>query len=396
MKVAEPTTPRICVPGPAECESLAELLALTFGLPVALAHTLIEMHGPDGARVVLRRHEVAAGLLLDRAGQCWGGRIVPAALISGVAVALHARRQGLAGALLRASLADLRLDGVAVAVLYASNDAMYRGMGFEHAGLSLTVEAPPEAFCTSAPRELPPVIALHDSDLARVLYRSEMVRQDGSLDRTEAAWAHIAGEHLDSPAEWLAVPGPEGTLRGYLAYTLSGTGQDRHATVTDFVAADPQAAAALRAVLSRLGPLVRKVRLNTAPDDLVWWGLTHPVPTPLRAQPWMLRVLDPVRAVSKWGFPAAADARLSVTWRDPLFPEDDGDYTLAVSNGRGRLSRGGGGGLPMSPRPLAALLAGRASARTLRLAGTGTWSAAHDTLLESVFVFRNAWMRDRF
>jgi len=285
---------------------------------------------------------------------------------------------------------------VATAILYASNDAIYRGLGFEHAGLSLTVSAAPAAFARPAQTALPPVIQLQDADLARMVYRRSMRHQDGALDRSEAAWAHIAGEHLETPAEWLAVPGPNGTLRGYLSYTLGGAGVDRMATITDFVAVDAEAARALQAMLARLGPMVQRVQLNSAPDDLVWWGLTHPLGPPLRAQPWLLRVLDPSRAVSTWGFSAHVDAAVSIRWTDPLFPDDDGDHRLVVSHGRGRWEAGGGGELPLSPRALAALLTGRASARTLRLAGTGRWSEAQDAQLDRIFVRRNAWMRDRF
>ena len=374
----------------------SELLAHTFGLPSELALALLDLHGPEDTRVIAQRGELVAGLMLERVGQVWGQRVVPTALISGVAVRLHARRQGLAGHLLRSSLADMREAGMATAVLYASNDAMYRSMGFEHAGLSLTVSAPPAAFARPGQVERLPVVRLKDPLPARRLYHRSMVHQDGALDRGEAGWATIAGEHLESVSEWIALPGPDNELRGYLCYRLTGVGPDRRATITDFVATDADAVATLQAVVSRMGPLVSEVRLNTSPDDLLWWGLTHPLGPPLRAQPWLLRVLDPARAISSWGFSSSISGQLSVRWRDPLFPEDDGDHELVVDRGRGRWQPGGAGTLPLSPRPLAALLTGRANARTLRLSGTGRWSEEQDALLDGIFARRDAWMRDRF
>ncbi len=93
-------------------------------------------------------------------------------------------------------------------------------------------------------------------------------------------------------------------------------------------------------------------------EDLALF-LNRCLPGPAKSQPWMLRVLDPVRAVAARGFaPGESTTAFAVSGTG---------YRLEVADGRGQLSVVPAEGLPdVHPRGLALLYAGAAQGRLAR------------------------------
>ena len=376
-----------------EAEAYAELLTISFGLAPDQADRLVQEHLPDSVRVAVADGAVMAGLLTDRQAQSWGGRLVPVACIVGVAVAPESRRQGWAFHLLRAVLGEHRTQGTALAALYANNPQLYRSLGFEQAGLRWVAKVSPAQVGGTATAAVVRRLTPQDLPAMKAIYRQVVLnRRDGALERSDRRWRRALGLQSEGRPWWVGAFDDSGALTGYIVWRGQGTIPKLSAVVLDFVAGSVAAATALRGVLSQLSSTVQSIELATAPDDpALWWADSA---RPHLMERLFIRVLEPAGAVGQWGFPAAVDQALHGTWADPIFPDGDGPFTLEVSSGRGAWTQGGPGGARLTPRALAALLAGRVAPAELAILdgpslGSGTpWSA--------VFPRRSVWMRDPF
>lgn len=74
--------------------------------------------------------------------QWWGGRLLPASGIAGVAVEPELRGRGIARSVLQALLAGARERGAVVANLFCTSTAVYHALGFEVGGSLRTVDLP--------------------------------------------------------------------------------------------------------------------------------------------------------------------------------------------------------------------------------------------------------------
>jgi len=84
-------------------------------------------------------------LRVRRFRQFFGGRVVPMGGVASVAVDPYARGKGVASGLLDASLEAMRADGQAVSALFTTVPALYRGRGWERAGVVERAEVPIDA-----------------------------------------------------------------------------------------------------------------------------------------------------------------------------------------------------------------------------------------------------------
>jgi len=381
-------------PGLGEAEAYAELLWQSFGLDQAFCEALVERHFPDRVRVFVDEGRVLGGLFADPQGQSWGGRVVPAVCIGGVAIDPTMRRRGVATRLLTAVLDEFRSAGTPLAVLHASNHALYRKLGFEHAGLRQVVSFHPRDL-TGDPRACTVERVGPDGHAAlKALYNSAVLpHRDGALLRSDLRWQRALALDRGGSAWCVATRDSRGHLTGYAAWTTDGRLPGLTARLGDVVATTAASAAALRGVLAQLEATVSSIHTAIAPDDPLWWHLQHPRATPVSTDAFLVRVLDPLRAVARWGFPNTT-ATASFTWSDPRFPQHDGAYTLRVRDGRGTLEPSRGGGPTLGPRGLTALLSGRVS--PLQLPVLDLLDGAPSEAWARVFPRRTAYLRDMF
>ncbi len=381
-----------------EAVRFAEILAESFGVPSERAEHLVQDHLPDRIRVILADGVVRGGLFVDPQAQSWGGRAVSAVCIGAVAIDPADRRRGFATALLSAVLLESRARGTALAVLHASNHALYRSLGFEHAGLRWVFQVRPTDIVghprAANVRRLTPA----DRPQMEALYTSAVApHRDGALLRSDLRWERALGLDRDDKPWWVGAFDHQDRLAGYVVWTSSGRMPDRVVHVGDFVATTAEAGDALRGVLAQLEATVARVELAVAPDDPLFWHLRHPHGTTLSSEAFLVRVLDPSRAVAAWGFPESATGAVRFEWHDPLFLEDDGQVSVQVDSGQGRWSVEAVSGSPTSalgPRGLTALLCGRAAPAELS-ALTGETVDLAEPWVE-LFPRRSVWLRDMF
>jgi predicted acetyltransferase len=281
------------------------------------------------------------------------GGEVGASGITGIGVRPDHRRRGILRQMMDWLLDDARNRGEPVAILLASEAAIYQRFGFGQGTTTSSFSFDPAtiAFRETVDLEAAGRIRMVDTDEATDLFASiyERVRPDlpGAVDRIEPKWRlWLVGD-----AEWMqrgqgikyrAVFEVDGEPRGYAIYRIDSswgaTGPGSTMNVLEVTGVDPVAEQALwqwllsmdlvRTVAGRRGPVphplqhwvVEPRRLGLVVNDGVW-----------------LRILD---------LPAALTARTYVGSRSLVFEVTDdmidsnaGRWRLAVTDGQAEVAR---------------------------------------------------------
>ncbi len=348
-------------------EAAWRLSAVTFGY--ADESRPEDLHFTTPGRTTWGVYDDAGTLIAkatDREQQHWfGGRLVPATGIAGVAVVPESRGRGVARRLLTRLLHHARDRGAAISSLYPTTLTPYRRLGWEEVG-ALTLTAWPTATVASAARS--PELSFRaatDEDLPRLstLYREAAEQSAGLMDRSGPA-RPLAEYH----GVTVAVD-PDGTVVGYAAWNR-GSGYEASGTVTvdDLFGAD---AAAVSGLLWTIGGWA-----SVAPTAILRLPPDHPAPllfpstggTVHERHPWMLRIVDAAAAFAARGYPGFVDGAIDLSLVDTECPWNAGDHRLVLADGAAHLEPGGTGRVRMTARGLAAWYAGIAPA-TLRRAG---------------------------
>ena len=267
----------------------------------------------------------------------WGGRRLPAAGVSGVAVAPESRGGGLARAMLGAVLARARERGAAVSTLHPTVSAVYRSAGWEVGGMLHAADL--DTASLPRPRgdegvELRPGGA-DDSSAVTDLYERLARERDGLLTRR--------GGFFDEPPllapDAVSLAYEDGVLTGALVLDRGrGYGPDARLDVRQLLAVTPAAARALVGVLAGWRTVARTVRVPLLAGDAVSAVLPLERVTDPGTTAWMLRPVDVVRAVEARGWPAHVRGRVSFRLVDALAPWNDGAWELQIEDGSGSLS----------------------------------------------------------
>jgi len=272
-----------------------------------------------------------------------GGQMLPAAGVSWVSVLPTYRRRGVLSSLMRRQLADVRDRHEPLAVLWASESAIYSRYGYGRASwyLDFTVNRGDGALAKTAPaddglrlRIADPASAL--GALAKV-FDNVLHARPGLFARNEAWWQSAIYDPADhregaSPLHCLLAEDDSGP-RGYALYSAVARWEEfipsNVLTVRELMAADPAASAALSAdLLSR--DLTSEFRLRRRPvDDPLLYQLADP----RRARPQLtdglwVRIIDVPGALTGRRYAAPVDVVLEV--RDDLLPSNAGRWRLTV------------------------------------------------------------------
>ncbi len=223
----------------------------------------------------------------------WIGRArVPVAGIAGVTTRLDVRGQGLAGALLRDTLAFLRGEGYGLTALLAPDPRCYRRLGWEHAGLHAHLIAParhlprrgePRRVRLATPADIPAMSALYDAASREVtgscirdarrwdyLWRLQHDRFVACFDEVEG---YALCEQREQEAGDLTVAeivAATERARAALVSQLAGMarGGKVHYTGARRVAEDSGLAVRCATIVEEPGPMFRVVDLARALHDL--------------------------------------------------------------------------------------------------------------------------------
>ena len=335
--------------------------------------------------------------------QWWHGRSLPAAGVANVVVAPEERGRGTGRALMDALVTEVGAQGYPLSVLYPATATVYRRVGYELAGAQYQVSMPARALRSLLPPDVPagpPPPALRrvgpddaaeiDAVVGRV---HELARACGPVTFD----VEVSRRQLDDEDLFCYLADD-----GFLAYGWSGGHSEIQ--IYNLVAGSAATARALWSVIASHDSMAGTVRAFVGPADPVSWLTAEPDVSLARRYPWMLRVVDAEAAIAGRGFPAAAEAAVTLRLADELRPANAGLWELEISGGKGALLRHptqpvpeppAAGPLTLGARGFAALYAGTPVA-TLRVAGLAAGGdPAGDAALDGAFAAA-AYMLDYF
>jgi predicted acetyltransferase len=261
--------------------------------------------------------------------------------VSWVSVLPTHRRRGILTALKRQQLEDIASEGHPLAMLTASESAIYGRFGYGIASSFMTLEIDRLYGRFAPPRELVGRLRLLEHEPGRealaAVYDRVRRSQPGAVRRDPWYWQWLLNNpHVplegQGPRFYLAYETPDGAIEGAAHYRIKGEWTDGLPNGTlvlrELYAATPEAYAALWSHCLNVD-LVRTVRaINRPVDDPIRWVLADPRRlrvTALSDDLW-LRVLDVPRALAARRY-SARDA-LTLEVHDAFRSETAGRYVL--------------------------------------------------------------------
>jgi predicted acetyltransferase len=328
-----------------ELHSAFQLAALAFGEHGSLPDQQASAELPDDRRWYGAFD--GSGRLIGTAEdlfheQWWGGRLVAAADVAGVAVLPESRGSGAARAMLKLLLEGAYERGAAVSALYPTVSPVYRASGWATTGYLRTAEVPTAGLTTAGrpsgqlhTRPADPAGA--DQPLVYELYNQLAGTREGLLKRRDESFPEQGWPRgLDGMS--LAFDGHR--LVGYASWSR-GTGyrSDAVLDVTDLLAVSDDAARTLIGVLSGWRSVTPTVRLRPLAFDAASRLIPWETATKVDARPWMHRPVDVARAVSSRGWPPGCSGTVRFHLHDAVASWNDGAWQLEVADGEASLTR---------------------------------------------------------
>jgi predicted acetyltransferase len=324
----------------------------------------------------------------------YGGRLVPACGVAGVAVAVEMRGQRVAQDLLTHLLAEARARGAVISTLYGTTPVPYRRLGYEEIGALHTWALPTLALAgLRVPAGLTTRAATGaDVPVIADVYRRVARAGKGVKDRRDNP--EILGDYHGTS---LAIDA-DGIVQGFCTWDRSGGyGADGVVAVEDLVALTAPALTALLALIGTWAPVAPRLLLSLPPGDPAFALIPATVGVPHARRPWMLRVIDVAGAVAARGWPAYVHGSADLAIDDPVCPWNSGEFRLIIEGGTGRLEPGGTGAIRIGPRGLAALYAGGTTIDAMCRSGLlGAEAVTGNTFLEAVTAGPAPVLRDYF
>lgn len=359
-----------------ELPAVWDVFVRSFDFPQDRFEEFVGRSGPERVLASFAGGRVVAGSRMVPFGQWFGGRRVPMAGYSPVAVAPEQRGRGLGRAVTVGQYENMRDRGEVAAGLFPSSPALYRSVGFELAGGYVDRRIPSHHL--GAIRGGEDVVVrpgtADDVSAVRACYDRVAPTRHGHLDRPEEMWrrkvpADLAGLHL-YVVDDVSTAAP--VVAGYAAYRHQKTRPPYEYAVrlVELISEDPDVSAALWRVVGSSGTQAPHVFVTGPPDDPVFLRLPMADPRSVRSEiRWMIRLIDAAGAVAARGYRSSATARVELDIRDVDAPWNAGRWVLDVSEGSAELRPGGAGTVETTIGGLSSIWAGYASARTLATAG---------------------------
>ncbi len=356
--------------------------------------------------------ELVASLVLYPLQAFVRGQLVAATGIGSVAVSPEHRRRGVAEALLRATLRELRQRGDALCLLYAFRSDFYRRFGWSLIERTNLLSLPPASLPASEEARRVRRLRLPDRPAIVELYERH-ARETGhfALARRPEWWEKRLWSY---EGDWVVYEGRRrGQIEGYLQYQVdAGDGPWKLVvTVNEFVASTPAAHRGLWGHLHALRDQAIEV-VACVPGDSLWLTQIADAGN-LRGElklgvhrsaghlgyGAMLRLVDVKGALEAMPLAPHARGELALEVSDPLLPQNARAWRLTARDGRlnVRPERAGGNGrsLPRLAAPveaLAAIVAGALSPVTAAEGGLVEDARGAAEMAESWFRARPAFL----
>jgi predicted acetyltransferase len=257
--------------------------------------------------------------------------------------------------------------------LYPAQTELYRGTGFEVAGVYTYRTFPTRSLHHLRPSGAVRVRTGTTDDVPAIkdCYRRFAPTQNGWLDRPDVWWENILpAEKIGTEQFLYVVDGPDGAIDGYVRYRHAKA--DPHGytiQVAELCTEQPDVALAVWRMLGTSSTQAELVRASGPPE--------HPLLLLLPDQDlkttdeirWMLRVIDAPAAIDARGFPPAVSMTVDLEIADRQCDWNAGRWQLMVEDGNGTLTKGGDGDVQLTINALSTLYSGYASATVLRQTG---------------------------
>lgn len=321
------------------------------------------------------RGEIAAASHIRPFAQWFGGRPVPLAGYSPVAVLPEHRGKGLGRAVTVGQYADARERGEVIAGLYPAALSLYRAVGFECAGSYVARRFPAQELQSISPDRAVEVRRGTVDDVGAVhrCYAATAPGRDGTLARDERWWARSLPTDLAETMLYVVDdPDHPGELAGYSIHRF-GPGRrpyDHSVAVTEVRADDPDVVKALWRVVASSGAQAPDLDVVGPAEDDLFLLADRASPLAVRNEiRWMLRLIDLPGAFAARGWPAHATARIELHVQDQQAPWNDGNWTIEIADGAATAAPGGAGTVEATIGGLSSWWSGYASATRLARLG---------------------------
>lgn len=378
----------------AEDEKLGELLCYCFNFPPSQWPNYRDRLNLENFRVIRQNGEIAAGLGIYQMGQWFGEKSVPMAGIAAVGVAPEYRGKNVALTLLTNTIRELYDRGVPISTLYPATQRLYRKVGYEQAGSRCVWEVP-TASINKRDRTLPihPVKTLQP-EIFQDIYCQQAKQNNGNLDRNSGIWQAFLASKNDVVYAYFV--GEQTQPQGYIIFSQKIEGNTSYLQVWDWVALTPSAIECLWTFIADYRSQIDDVRWYAGAIDPRLLLLPEQTAKLNRSELWFLRVIDLQKALTWRGYPQLIEAELHLAVKDDLIAENDGNFILTVTKGKGEVTRGGRGELQLDISSLAPLYTGLFT--PLQLKVTGKLEATNEAIITAtqMFVGSHPWMPDFF
>jgi predicted acetyltransferase len=334
----------------ADLDAISDLLELVFQESSTESRRAAEQSTIEPDRSLIAEHNgrvVGHATALTR-DLTVPGAVLAAAHVTGVGVAPTHRRQGILSAMMRQQLEQVAAAGrEPVAVLWASESAIYPRFGYGPASVRLSMEIANREVRFTRPPATPPTGHLRmikPADAAEELAAVfERVRADrvGFSSRTEKWWKYLLTEHS---GEHDGQTGPRGVLyeddrgpAGYALWRAEGKwnewGPNGVVGVRELVADGPEAYEAIWRFLLGID-LTRTVKIwQAAVDEPVQYLVDDPRRLGRHYLDGLwVRLVDLPAALEARQYTTSVDVVADVT--DPLIPANQGRWRLAGGPGK--------------------------------------------------------------
>lgn len=383
------------VSSPKDAQQLGELLSQCFGDSFNNWQPYFDRIGQDNFRLIRQGGQVVGGLGIYSMGQWYGGQIVPMAGIAAVGIAPEYRGTGAAYELMRRTLQELHTQGVPISALYAATQVLYRKVGYEQGGSRCCWELP-TATIQLRDRALPLQRVMSVSyEIFQDLYTQQAQVNNGHLARNQGIWKGV----VEPPKEqtlYAYFIGSQNQPEGYITFTQRPETDSLLITIKDWVVLTAAAARRFWTFLADHRSQVNRVRWFSSPMDSLTLLLPEQAAQLHEQERWMFRVIDVPKALEKRGYPIGIETELHLHIQDDLFPQNNGNFILKVSSGRGEVIPGGKGEFQLDVRGLASLYTSLFTPEQLQRIGyleTTTEALSRATQL---FSGSSPWMPDFF
>lgn len=270
-----------------------------------------------------------------------GGTLIPAPSVSWVAVSPSHRRRGILTTLMRRQLSDLRERGEALAILMASESAIYGRFGYGIASQSVNYTIEKRFARLTQPWDGAGRLRIIEHEQAMetlpALYDQIRRRQPGRIARDAAYWRFWLADP-DKPVQgagprfYVTYTSPDGELQGAVNYRVKREWEEglhnSQVQARDLLALNTQASKALWTYLFNLD-LTDSVRAQAfAVDDPLRWMVADPrrlSVSGLNDDLW-LRLIDIPRSLAARRY--FTSGRLVIEVHDDFLPETAGRYLL--------------------------------------------------------------------